>query len=261
MGRLCSYGMMVLLVGLAGLPVPGGAAATVHATLESHMVHIGALYNGAKVSISGELPAECDALIRVTGKPETLNLKRKGRALGLFWMNLDNVTFRQVPTVYLLFSSKNLEIAGRSNPISLAVPSVDLDSLEGHIEGTYPLKEKHLLFLELLKLKMDEGLYAVQTDAVHYTQTEGPMKSFTANVKIPSRLKPGTYTVDVFAIDQGRIVGTASENLTVDEVGLPAFLANLAFQHGGLYGVLATLVAVVAGLLTGLLFRESKGGH
>ena len=261
MCRLSSCGMILLLVGLAGSPVPVGATVTVKATLESHMIHIGALYNGAQLSVSGEVPADCAALIRVTGKPETLNLKRKGRALGLFWMNLDNVTFRQVPNVYLLYTSKDLENTERSNPGSSTVPSIDLESLEGRIEGTYAPEERHPLFLELLKLKRSEGLYAAHTDAVRYTQTGGPMKSFTAIVGIPPRLRPGTYAVDVFAIDHGRIVGTASENLAVDEVGLPAFLAKLAFQHGGLYGVLATLVAIAAGLVTGLLFRESKGGH
>ena len=50
-------------------------------------------------------------------------------------------------------------------------------------------------------------------------------------------------------------------NIDVREVGMPAWISSLAFNHGALYGILAVLVAVVAGLGTGILFKGGKGAH
>jgi hypothetical protein len=67
--------------------------------------------------------------------------------------------------------------------------------------------------------------------------------------------------VEIFVLNQGNIVARTTDHLKVDEVGFPALLSNLAFEHAGLYGILATLIAIAAGLLMGLLFRGSKGAH
>ena len=67
--------------------------------------------------------------------------------------------------------------------------------------------------------------------------------------------------MEIFALNQGNIVARTTDHLKVDEVGLPALLSALAFEHGGLYGILASLIAIAAGLLMGFLFRGSKGVH
>ena len=43
-------------------------------------------------------------------------------------------------------------------------------------------------------------------------------------------------------------LGLASPGIKVREVGVPAFLSSLSFNHGSLYGVLAVLIAIGAGL-------------
>jgi len=48
----------------------------------------------------------------------------------------------------------------------------------------------------------------------------------------------------------------------VRQGGVPAFIADLAAEHGRVYGVLAVAVAVGVGLLTGVVFGVgSRGGH
>ena len=43
-------------------------------------------------------------------------------------------------------------------------------------------------------------------------------------------------------------------------IGFPEWLSKMAFNNGLLYGVLATVIAVVSGLGIGLMF-QSKGAH
>ena len=87
------------------------------------------------------------------------------------------------------------------------------------------------------------------------------MTSFESDVDIPSRVHTGEYEVRVLAIQDGHIKADAAEYIKVEEVGVPALLSSLAFQHGGLYGVLAVLIAIVGGLLMDFFFGEQKGAH
>jgi uncharacterized protein (TIGR02186 family) len=252
--------MLLLLAGLLCSPHPVRSAATLRAELEPAVIHIGAFYNGARVSVTGEAPADSEVVLRVTGKRRDLELKKKGRVLGILWMNLETVTFRQVPDVYLLYTSKDFENMVQSNPGEPGVREVGLESLESQIDIKPAAADRHDLFQELLKLKKSEGLYAVRGDAVHYKEVHGPTKQFAAILLMPSRLTPGEYLVEAFALNHGKIAATSS-SLKVDQVGLPALLSALAFEHGGLYGALATLIAIAAGLLMGFLFKGSKGAH
>ena len=47
-------------------------------------------------------------VVIVKGKQEELTLKKKGKALGLLWMNLGSVHFKNVPNLYILYSSKGI---------------------------------------------------------------------------------------------------------------------------------------------------------
>jgi hypothetical protein len=38
-------------------------------------------------------------------------------------------------------------------------------------------------------------------------------------------------------------------------------MSSMAFNHGTLYGIVAVMVAILAGLLTGVVFKGGKGAH
>jgi hypothetical protein len=86
------------------------------------------------------------------------------------------------------------------------------------------------------------------------------MKVFKTTIPVPSRLSPGQYTVEVAAVRNDEIVARASMPVNVALTGFPALLSSLAFANGAMYGILATVIAVLAGLGIGLVF-QSKGAH
>lgn len=254
-------GMLLLLAGLLCSPPLAGTAVTLKVKLDPAVIHIGAFYNGERVSVKGEVPGKSEVVIRVTGKRQDLEFQKKGRVLGILWMNRATVTFHQLPNVYLLYTSKSFEDMTRLNRGEPGVQEVSLNSLESQVDITPTPADKHALLEELLKLKRSEGLYGVRNDAIQYGESDGSSKTFAATLSMPPRLPPGEYAVEIFALNQGNIVESTTDHLKVDEVGLPALLSALAFEHGALYGVLASLIAIAAGLLTGFLFRGSKGAH
>ena len=77
---------------------------------------------------------------------------------------------------------------------------------------------------------------------------------------MPSRLSPGAYTIEAVAIKDGAVVARGASAITAAFVGAPAFLADMAFGHGLLYGILASIIAILGGLIISQIFSGSKGG-
>jgi hypothetical protein len=72
----------------------------------------------------------------------------------------------------------------------------------------------------------------------------------------------GEYQVRLFGFRAGRGELLRAERLSVAPVGLTARVSTLAQSHGLLYGIVAVVIALGVGLLTGLAFGlVSKEGH
>jgi uncharacterized protein (TIGR02186 family) len=229
------------------------------AVIPDHIV-IDAFYDGSSVSITGTLPSDCDAVVRMTGETVNLRMKKKGKVFGILWMNLDTLTFEAVPSVFMLNSAKKIEELAETRKKDAPVWQIGLTSLSDRIIVKPERADRNDLVSELLKLKEHEGLYSGSRD-IRYTPAKEDKKRFETDFKIPPKLPPGNYKIEAFAIRHGDIAAQYEHPLTVKLEGFPKILSELAFQHSAMYGVLATLIAVVAGLLTGVIFGSGKGGH
>ena len=203
--------------------------------------------------VSGQVPADTEAVIRITGHEEESRLKKKGRVMGVLWMNLGSVEFHNIPGVFLLYKSKQTD--------DQRVGEIDISAVRRKAEIVSEYQDKDALFEEFVKLKKKSGLYNTVENGIHYEKENNGMKSFSASIKLPSALPQGDYTLEVFALAGDGITGYSKKDLEVKQTGMPAFIANLAFDHGTLYGILSVIVAIIAGLLTGTIFKGEKGAH
>jgi len=235
------------------------ASTALNVTVQPEHILIGAGYNGKHVHITGKIPSDATSLIRVTSKPEHYNLKQKGRALGFLWMNLGSVEISKVPGVFLLYRSGGTPT--HTNQQARQELDLGLEGLRKQAEIVAKGEDVDTLFDEYVKLKEKSGLYDVVDNAISYGPDEAGMKTFNAFLTLPAALPPGTYDIEVFAIKDGIIDESVVKKIDAKEVGTPAWISTLAYKHGILYGVLAVMVAVLAGLLTGTLFKGAKGAH
>ena len=222
-------------------------------------ISMGMTYNGNDVFVSGTLPKDAEVLIRVRGRAEDEHFKQKGRALGLLWMNMGTVEIDHAPSMMLLVPSDDLTRLMTQEPESWRKLGLGFDALEQEIEIAPRGMDKRKVIEEFLKLKQRDGLYGIQQNAVRYVE-EDTGKAFHAEVHFPSALTPGTYTIETFAIRNGEVLAQDAHALEAHTVGMPAFLSALAFNHSLLYGILAVLVAIGAGIFIGYLFRGGGGG-
>ena len=235
--------------------LPGAAlAAGTEFTVTPSGIDIHALYNGTSISVAGTVPDGCQVVLRFTGAPEELRMKQKGKALGLLWMNMNTLHFGTVPKVCLVESSAPLEGLGQAGA------ALGLEGLAEKVTIEPASADRAMLLPELLKLKRSEGLYRQASGAVVLNEKSGEQRKFSATLAIPSRLSPGAYAVEVFAVKDGLVLAESAKAMDVKLTGAPALLADLAFNHAAWYGVLASVIAILAGLGIGLVF-QSKEPH
>ena len=242
-------------------PAFAGTVAPTKIKLQPDQILMGASFNGTQISVLGHVPTDADVLIRLVGHYGATKLKKKGRALGLLWMNMGTVEFRGVPSVFLLLPSDYLEKFSQSNKQKWRKLGLGFEALEEEAEIVPASEDKHRLFQEFRKLKESAGLYGIQKKRIQYGSTNNSMNAFTATVDIPSDIPQGSYKLQVFIIKNGTIISSTEEEIKAEEVGLPATLSFLAFKHSTLYGVLSVVVAILAGLVTGMIFKGAKEGH
>lgn len=237
------------------LVLPGWAmAAGVDFSINPGGIDIHALYNGTSVDVEGMIPEGSQVVLRFTGAPEQVNMKQKGKAFGLLWMNMNSLHFGNVPKVCLVESTVPLKDLGQTGA------KLGLEGLAETFHVEPATADRATLLPELLKLKQSEGLYRQAPGAVKLGEKKGGMQAFNAHMAIPSRLSPGAYVLEVFAVKDGQVAAQGQKPMDVRLTGAPAMLADLAFNHGAWYGILASIIAILAGLAIGLVF-QSKGAH
>ncbi len=254
--------VLALLAGLA-MSGPGTARANrpPKLNLAPCQIRIGAFFHGTRVVVSGSVPAEDQVVVRLSNKPHHMTFRIKKKLAGLLWMNMGDVSFDNLPSVYLVYSSAKLNRLGRDGNGGSAAVRLGLKRLEAKARISTTSTNARKLLAELVKVKRAEGLYGLEEGAVKLGPAKNGRKSFRTVVKLRARIPPGTYKVEVFAFDQAGTMTRTGQKLQVVEVGLPALVSSMAFKHALIYGILAVLIAVLAGLVMSLLFKKGGGAH
>jgi len=228
------------------------------ATIEPARVDMTMFFTGSSVRVSAPVAADSHVAVVLQGESRTISAKRKGKVLGLIWMNVGDVRFEAVPDVYLLRTSCPLEALAEHETLERL--GLGLDVLG---DRATPPDGDRALFDELVRLKWDEGLWRVAESSVTLERSEGGGTTLAVTeFLLPARTPPGAYGVSVYAFEDGRAEIAAEGTLVVDQAGLARFVSDLATRHGLLYGILAVVAAGAAGLLTGVVFGfGSRKGH
>ncbi len=246
---------LALFLGILVLPCLSLADTIGSLSTTPEHILMGAQYDGLSLKVNGTVPAGSDVIVLFTGAGSELHLREKGKVFGLLWMNVGKVTLKNVPKVCLVDSSRSFEELGKvADPYRLNGLRDAIEVEKGSGSGNIDIAR------ELLLLKKDERLYSETAKGVILGADEGASRTFAANMPIPSAIAPGEYQVEAVAIKDGAVVGRYVTAVKAELTGFPLWLSKLAYEKSMLYGVLATVIALVSGLAIGLVF-QSKGAH
>ena len=220
------------------------------ADLSNHLIAITTGFAGTDVLLFGAIDEPGDVVVVVRGPSEEITIHRKSRILGI-WVNTANVTFDQAPSFYTIAASRPLEeIAAES---VLQRHQMGLDNLKLNIRGRVSPNLAAEWRDALIRNKREIGHYGSQVDPVVFLGA----RLFRVRLSLPANVPTGTYLTEVYFLKEGRVISAQTTPLMVSKVGLEAEIFNLAHNQSALYGVIAILVALMAGWLGNLAFRKA----
>ncbi|MFZ1414520.1 MAG: TIGR02186 family protein [Defluviicoccus sp.] len=242
--RLCC-----LLIALAILAAPRTTAAELVAALSNHLVAITTGFAGTEVLLFGTAGDSGDVVVVIRGPEEPHVVRRKGRRFGI-WLNEKEMRFENVPAFYAVAASNPLDVflpdrvatrhqIGVSNIRLMPAAGTASDDLNDFRAG-------------LIRNKQNINLYATKTAAVTFLGG----RLFRTDMYIPANAPVGTYTVGVYLVRDEDVVSAEITPLIVSKVGFEARLSDFAKRFSLAYGILAIVIATVAGWLANLVFRR-----
>lgn len=253
---LSSLTVMMVMLGalLAGSISTQAAEPALRVSPDS--VQIGTFFDGQTVKVEGVIPAGAQAVLEVVGTKADEHLMRQGRR-GFLWMNVGEITVHEAPSLYLVMSTAKELLTSAAGEATWGYQALEKRmAFSGKIETA----EQPRFMKQFLELKESEHIYATFPGALKVKGAAGGQSTVRGKFFLPTNTKPGTYKIVLSVIADGKVASSASTELTVGMVGFPALLANLAYQYGATYGIIAVVIAIVTGFAMGFLFKGG-GGH
>jgi hypothetical protein len=241
------------LIGMARVAMAQSAVGGL--VLEPQTVAIGLTFTGAAIAVRAEVPAESEAAVRLLGHRERQELKLLGKRAQVLWMKVGDVALERVPVVYQVLTSAPLRSMG--SPTALAQWELGYDVLIPE-QGLGPG-----LRGEFVKLKEHDGLFAMREGALAMADPTSSAsghatRTVRGTFRLPARVPAGDYVVDLIGFRNQQATRLASGVLHFEYVGGAKQLKRFANEHGLAYGIVASLIAIAAGLLTGLVLRPKS---
>ncbi|MBM3491030.1 MAG: hypothetical protein FJX68_11365 [Alphaproteobacteria bacterium] len=240
--------MLVLTVAEGGLG-RSAAAQSLVADISDHLVAVTTDFAGTELLLFGAVERPGRVVVVVRGPLQTLVVRRKERVLGV-WINRLATTFVDVPAFYAIASSAPLaEVASASE---LARQEFGLRYLRLNPASGAQSDPDGGFRAALVRVKQREGLYSEGLEQVSFLGE----RLFRARIPLPANVPTGSYVATVFLLVDGEVVAAQTSPLVVSKLGTGARIARVAEHDAAIYGLFAILLALSAGWLGSIAFRQ-----
>ena len=234
-----------------GLVVPSGAGAVpLLADTSKHLVAITTGFTGDQVLVFGTIDEPGDVVVVVRGPAVPIVMHRKSNIAGI-WINTASMTFEQAPSFYAVASSRPLDEIAKPNV--LARHELGVDNLKLEIPRARASPNVAQDWREgLIRNQQRRGLYPTMVNEIGFLGE----RLFRTRIEFPDNVPTGTYQAEVYLIVDGHVISAQKTPLIVSKVGAEAEVFDFAHQNSALYGVIAIIIALVAGWLAHVAFRK-----
>lgn len=243
--RIGAWGCVAAIV----LGASASAQEPLIADLSSREIAITTGFTGASLLLFGAIAGSGDVVVVVRGPARREVVRRKKRVAGV-WMNAESVSFPDVPVFYRVATARPL--ADIAPEAVLDARELGADRLRVRRAGAeWPGEDPYRT--ALLRNKGRDRLYSDGQGSIKVIDK----RLFRTDVFFPANVPTGTYAVEVMLFRGGHLVDVQRTPLAVRKVGLEADIFNFAHEQSALYGIIAILIALMAGWLAGVVFRKS----
>ncbi|MGH6915289.1 MAG: TIGR02186 family protein, partial [Geminicoccales bacterium] len=239
----------LIVLGLALSFTPPAKAEPLIADLSESVVKITTGFTGTKVLLFGAIEEEGKIVVIVEGPRHPLTVRRKERVAGI-WVNSAEVQFEDVPSFYQVLSSDPLEewLPLRTRDLY----QIGVEYLRFDPRSDVGVAERARFRDALIRNMQRIGRYGELEGNV--TVLGGQL--FRADLYLPANLPTGYYTIEVMLVKDGDVKSIQATPLLVVKSGIGAQVFDMAYSYPALYGILAIVLATLAGLGANALFRK-----
>jgi len=236
------------LAALVALAAGRAGADYLVADLSDHRIAITSGFTGSEVLLFGTRSGRGDVVVVLRGPKAPSVVWRKLRTLGM-WLNRVQVRFDDAPGYYAVAASRPLD---RLAPAKLLedneIGFANLRLAASRVDPRANLAD----FREALLRSMERArLYRAAISEVVFIDDI----LFRATFAFPANVPTGLYNAHVYLIDDGVLVSKRTAELEISKTGFEAAMFRFANHQPLAYGLVAVLVAVVAGWSGGMMFR------
>ena len=241
--------LVVLLAVL--LHAPALSAAPIVVDLSEHLVKVTTAFAGAELLLFGAVEEPGDVVVIVRGPTRPVTMHRKSRVFGI-WANTANMTFEDAPGFYAIASTRPLEEV--APPTVLARNEMGVENLRLELPRAKASPNVAQDWRDaLIRNQQRIDLYPAEVGRVGFLGD----RLFRTRLTLPANVPTGTYEAKVYFLREGQIESAQTTPLFVSKVGVEAEIFDFAYEQSALYGIIAILVALVAGWLAHVAFRRA----
>ncbi|XBQ15393.1 MAG: TIGR02186 family protein [Oceanicaulis sp.] len=254
--------LAALLAALLAAPVFAQDAdaprAQIAAALTEDVVEIRSNFAGAELTLFGAavgMEDGDDIVVAVRGPMRDLRVMRKRRVAGI-WVNAAPIRFEQVASFYAVASTRPLEefatfSALRRNGIGMAHLRLSAPETE-RLETRFGVPDMRVSELGAEIVDYRSAIVRNKARAELFAERPGGVETFenglfSARILLPAATPTGVYEADVYLFRGGEPIATRTTSLEVVKAGAERAIYELAHDHPLVYGLLAVIMAGLAG--------------
>ncbi len=246
--------VIVLVLILTVLPARGSE---IIGALSQNRVSLTANFSGSEILIFGAIrhatalgegEPDYDIIITIEGPRHPVSIWRKARTLGI-WTNVESVSMGSVPSFHAVATTAPLERILTAEEIAehriSTVHAIRPEQATGDVADIDSFTEA------LIRLRAREGAYQALDRWIFLDRNV----LFRTTVALPANLTEGGYTTRMYLVRDGEVVHQYRTAIFVRKEGLERWLHQLAYDRPLVYGLLALIIALVAGWGASAAFR------
>ena len=206
---------------------------------------------GKEVIIFGILNDNQETIMTIKGPEKNALIQKKERILG-FWFNTKKITYNQIPSIFFIASSNEIEDILPNSTIIKEELSFDY-LLENKTSQRNFISDISLDTWKdnFVRIKKNKNLFK------KYDIEKIDNKLFQTRIFFPAKSIPGEYKVNVYQIKNNLILNNKEKIITLKKSGVGSQIYNFAHKNAAAYGLFAIIFAVLSGFLAATLFRRS----
>ena len=206
---------------------------------------------GKEVIIFGILNDDQETIMTIKGPEKNALIQKKERILG-FWFNTKKITYNQIPSIFFIASSNEIEDILPTSTIIKEELSFDY-VLENKTSQRNFISDISLDTWKsnFVRIKKNKNLFK------EYEIENIDNKLFQTRIFFPAKSIPGEYKVNVYQIKDNLILNNKEKVITLKKSGIGNQIYNFAHKNAAAYGLFAIIFAVLSGFLAATLFRRS----